>query len=149
MKLKTKNFGIIEYNNEDVLHFEDGILGFEGLHDYILLSSDEDTPFKWLQSLDNIDIVFVIIDPRIIIPDYTINVTADTLKSLEIDDVKHTLTYVIVVIPEKIEKMTADMKAPIIINAKNNKAMQIILEDDRYDIKYPILKELKRANSNT
>lgn len=146
MDIETRNFGVVSYNEEDVLHFEEGIPGFEGLKSFILLSIEEFTPFKWLQSLDDTDIAFVIVDPKAIIKDYKIELDEETVKALDIKDLNHILVFAIVVIPDEIEKMTANLKAPIIINAENNKGMQILLDNDEYMIKHPILKELKNAD---
>ncbi|WP_434564563.1 flagellar assembly protein FliW [Thermoanaerobacterium thermosaccharolyticum] len=149
MDIETKNFGLVSYNEEDVLNFDDGIPGFEGLHNFILLSIDEYTPFKWLQSLDDTDIAFVIIDPKVVVKDYEVRIDEETVDLLEIKDINHVLVFAIVVIPEEIEKMTANLKAPIIINAENNKGMQILLDNDDYMIKHPILKELKNADTHS
>ncbi|MBP2071900.1 flagellar assembly protein FliW [Thermoanaerobacterium butyriciformans] len=148
MDIVTRNFGVVSYNEEDVLHFDEGIPGFEGLKSFILLSSEEFTPFKWLQSLDDTDIAFVIIDPKAIIKDYNVELDEETVKLLDIKNLNHILVFAIVVIPDEIEKMTANLKAPIIINAENNKGMQILLDNDEYMIKHPILKELKNADTN-
>ncbi|AEF17908.1 MULTISPECIES: flagellar assembly protein FliW [Thermoanaerobacterium] len=147
MDIETRNFGVVSYNEEDVLHFEEGIPGFERLKSFILLSIDEYTPFKWLQSLDDTDIAFVIVDPKVVIKDYKVELDEETIKSLDIKDLNHVLVYAIVVIPDEIEKMTANLKAPIIINAENNKGMQIIMDNDKYMIKHPLLKELKNADT--
>jgi flagellar assembly factor FliW len=149
MNIKTKNFGLVSYNEEDVLYFDDGIPGFEGLKSFILLSVDEYTPFKWLQSLDDTNIAFVIIDPKAIVKDYKVELDEETVKLLDIKDLNHILVFAIVVIPDEIEKMTANLKAPIIINAENNKGMQILLDNDDYMIKHPILKELKNADTHS
>jgi len=149
MNIKTKNFGLVSYNEEDVLYFDDGIPGFEGLKSFILLSVDEYTPFKWLQSLDDTNIAFVIIDPKAIVKDYKVELDEETVKLLDIKDLNHILVFAIVVIPDEIEKMTANLKAPIIVNAENNKGMQILLDNDDYMIKHPILKELKNADTHS
>ncbi|MGF7429824.1 flagellar assembly protein FliW [Thermoanaerobacterium thermosaccharolyticum] len=149
MDIETKNFGLVSYNEEDVLHFDDGIPGFEGLRSFILLSVDEYTPFKWLQSLDDTDIAFVIIDPKVVVKDYKVEINEETVKLLDIKDLNHILVFAIVVIPDEIEKMTANLKAPIIINAENNKGMQILIDNDEYKIKHPILKELKNADTHS
>jgi flagellar assembly factor FliW len=148
MDIETKNFGLVSYNEEDVLYFEEGIPGFEGLKSFILLSVEEFTPFKWLQSLDDTNIAFVIIDPKVVVKDYKVEINEETLRLLDIKDINHVLVYAIVVIPDEIEKMTANLKAPIIINAENNKGMQILLDNDDYMIKHPILKELKNADTH-
>lgn len=149
MQINTKNFGIIEYNPDDVIYFEEGIPGFENLHNFLIITdNEEDMPFKWLQAIDNTDIAFVVIDPRVFKPNYTFEIDEELIQALQIEDINHLLIYVIVVIPDEIEKMTANLKAPIIINAKNNKGKQVILDNDEYLIKHPILEELKNAYSN-
>ncbi|KKC30428.1 flagellar assembly protein FliW [Caldanaerobacter subterraneus subsp. pacificus DSM 12653] len=149
MELNTKNFGIIHYNEEDVIYFEEGIPGFEELHNFLIIGDEEeDMPFKWLQSIDDTDIAFVIIDPRVFKPNYTFEIDEELKEELQIEDINHLLIYVIVVIPNEIEKMTANLKAPIIINAKNNRGKQVILDNEEYLIKHPILEELKNAYSN-
>jgi flagellar assembly factor FliW len=149
MELNTRNFGIIHYNEEDVIYFEEGIPGFEELHNFLIIGDEsEDMPFKWLQSIDNPDIAFVVIDPRVFKPDYTFEIDEELKNFLAVEDVNHLLIFVIVVIPERIEEMTANLKAPIIINAENNRGVQIILDNDKYLIKHPILEELKNAYSH-
>jgi len=150
MIVSTKNFGSIEYDPNDIIYFREGIPGFETLHNFLILTDNsQNIPFKWLQSLDETDIAFAIIEPESFKPDYTVEITDEIIKVLDIEDLNHLLIFVIVVIPEEIEKITANLKAPIIINAENNKAVQVILENEKYLIKHPILEELKNAYSNS
>ncbi|MCX7746386.1 MAG: flagellar assembly protein FliW [Clostridia bacterium] len=145
MELNTKHFGLIEIEEKGIIQFTDGLPGFENLKQFVLLGSpDKDSPFQWLQSLDNTDIAFVVIDPRVFKPDYDIDVDDSEVEILRIKDVKNVLVYSIVVIPDDISKMTANLKAPILINIENNMAKQIVLDKSTYQVRHYILDELRK-----
>lgn len=141
MEICTKACGTIEIDPENILAFERGILGFERLSKYVLLGKSDDLLF-WLQSTEEQEVAFVVIDPQMVIPDYQPQINIDDLKDLEVDENDlDLLVYAIVVVPEDIKKMTANLKAPVVINAKNNRAKQIVLNDDRYKIKEPVFRD--------
>ncbi|WP_077369563.1 flagellar assembly protein FliW [Anaerosalibacter sp. Marseille-P3206] len=141
MKLHTSSFGEIEINEEGILTFPEGIPGFEDLKKYIIINNpDEENPFHWLQSVDNGDLAFVIINPFFIKPDYDIVIPQSALEKLKIKDESDVVLYSIVVVPEKIEDMTVNLTGPIVINIKEKLAKQVILEDKRYTTKHYIFK---------
>lgn len=144
MKLDTKNFGIIEFDDSEIICFPDGLPGFENDKQFIILNHpDSDSPFKWLQSVDNTDLAFVIINPFLFKPDYEFDIPKHILEKLKIKEEKEVLVYSIVVVPEDITKMTANLLGPIIINSKEKLGKQIIVDDNRYKTKHYILKEAK------
>lgn len=143
MILETKHFGNVEINEDDVIIFEKGIPGFENNKRYaILYKVDDDNPFKWLQSVDNGSIAFVIIDPKTFKDFYEIKIEDEVMNELEIDELSDVMVYNIVTIPEDITKITANLRAPVIINAKKNKGCQIILENGDYSFRQSILNEI-------
>ncbi|KAB3526643.1 flagellar assembly protein FliW [Alkaliphilus serpentinus] len=144
MILNTKSLGEIQVNEESIIQFENGIPGFEDLTQFIIVDNpQEDVPFCWLQSVDNTEISFVIINPFVFKKNYDFEIPSSIVEGLEIETPEDVATYVIVVIPEDINKMTANLAAPIIINSKNKKGKQVVLEDNRYHIKHLILDEMK------
>ena len=141
MKLHARSFGEIEINEEDILTFPEGIPGFEDLKKYIIINNpDEENPFDWLQSVDNGDLAFVIINPFFIKPDYDIVIPQSALEKLKIKDESDVVLYSIVVVPEKIEDMTVNLTGPIVINVREKLGKQIILDDKRYTTKHYIFK---------
>ena len=141
MEISTKAFGKIELNPDNVLTFERGVLGFEGLSNFVLLGKPEDVLF-WLQSTEEEEVAFVVIDPQMVIPEYQPDIQIDDLKDLEVDEnCVDLLVYAIVSVPKEVKKMTANLKAPIVINTKNNKAKQIVLNNDRYQIKEQVFRD--------
>lgn len=150
MLLKTKNFGEINIEEDKILTFPEGIPGFEELTKYVIIQNpDESMPFQWLQSLENGELTFVIINPFIFKSDYDFQIPQYIVEKLDIKQPEDINVFNIVIIPEDIGKMTANLQAPIIINTKNNKGKQIILDNTNYQTKHYILEEIKKASSTT
>lgn len=146
MILKTNYFGEIEINEEDIITFADGIPGFEDLSKYLIIeNSDKDVPFKWLQSVDDSNLTFVIINPFAFKEDYEFELPKNVIKKLNIKSHEDIKIYTIVIVPEDVEKMTANLAAPIVINAVNKKGKQVLLEDSPYHKRHLILEEMKKS----
>ncbi len=146
MVVNTKVFGEIEVDESKFLIFEDGILGFPDLKRFMLIHDEEssgDNLISWMQSIDEPGFAMPVIDPLRVCEDYNPEVEDELLKSLGDIMEEELLVLTTVTVTSEIEKMTSNLKAPFIINAKNLKACQIILDDDKYLIKYPIYDILK------
>lgn len=142
MKLKTKNFGEIEIDENKIISFPEGIPGFRDERKFVIINNeDEESPFQWLQSTESPDLAFVIINPFFVYPNYQITIPEISQKKLKIEDEKDVTIFSIVVIPKDIENMTTNLLGPIIINNKKMLGKQIILDDDRYSTKHFIFKE--------
>lgn len=142
MLLNTKNFGEIKINEENIIHFPEGILGFEEEKQFVIIKDeDEQNPFHWLQSVQNPELAFIIINPFFVFPDYDIVLSKSVQEKLKIDDEKDVVVYSIVVVPEDIEKMTTNLLGPIVININKKLGKQVILDDDRYTTKHYIFKQ--------
>ena len=149
MLLKTRHFGEVKINEKDIIRFENGIPGFEHNKKFIILSDDvQEASFKWLQSVDTPEVSFALVDPFIIKPDYDINISEETVEALNIKEKNDVEVYSIVVVPEDISKMTMNLKAPVIINVKDMKGIQVILDTDEYSVRHYILEELRKREVN-
>lgn len=145
MLLNTKYFGEIEINEEQIIIFEEGIPSFENIHRYSIISTPEqDSPFFWLQCIDQPELAFALVNPFLIKKDYDFELTQDNLDKLDIKSESEIAVYAIVVIPEDITKASMNLRAPIIVNSRTKKAAQIIIDISRYDIKNYIFEELKK-----
>lgn len=132
---------------EDVILFKDGLLGVEHLKKYLLVSSRENLPFKYLQSIDDDALAFIVIDPYLYIPNYSFEIFDDVLDELEVIEASDILVLSIAVIPSDLTKMTANFASPVLINVNNRKGMQIILQDAKYKIRQPIFDIYKTITS--
>lgn len=136
MLISTKFFGDIEIEEKDIINFEDGLPGFRELYKFILLPIEGNPLLHYMQSVEQAEICFVVINPFAIVEDYQIDISEETVAKLEVEKEEDVSLYTILTIPEDVKKITANLAAPIVINNTNNKACQEILNDDRYSIKY-------------
>ncbi|KXZ39061.1 flagellar assembly factor FliW [Alkalithermobacter thermoalcaliphilus JW-YL-7 = DSM 7308] len=139
MKIKTMNFGEIEVKNEDIITFEEGIPGFENLTEFVIIK-DEDMVFSFLQSIQE-DVTLILINPFLVNKEYEFEINETTMKKLNINSHEDLSIYTVVTIPEDIKQMRTNLQAPIIINNKERKGRQIIL-DENYPLRYNIFKKV-------
>ncbi|MCQ2978533.1 MAG: flagellar assembly protein FliW [Clostridia bacterium] len=146
MKVTTKHFGEIEVQDDQILDFIGGVPGFDG-NRYVLLNSsnEENSPFVWLQSLDDTNIALVLLNTFMLYPDYAPDVNDEFLGVLEFENREDLAVFSVMVIPEKMEDMTVNLKAPIIINNKNRKAIQVICDNSNYEIKHKVYDDLQKV----
>ena len=143
IKIKTSRFGELTVKKDTLIHFPEGIYGFEYAKEYILLEHyKEGSPFKWLQAVKEPNLAFVIINPVDFIPDYTMQLTEEDCNFIQLKDSGDFALMTIVTIPgDEPQKLTANFKAPLIVNVSSRIGRQIILEDEKYLIKQPLFFE--------
>ena len=141
MLIQTKPYGKIDVDERQKIIFPFGILGFENLKNYVLMDAKQQ-PFYWLPSLDVPEIAFVLINPFVFRPDYSIDVPPEEMEDIELQTSEDTLIFAIVTIPENQSKMTANLQGPIIINRQNKLGRQAISSNQKWKTRHPILEEL-------
>lgn len=153
MEVKTKWFGTVDIEEEKIITFENGLIGFEDCKQYVIVYDVEkkDTnKIMWLQSIDKTELALPIIRPEYIIDEYNPIVEDELLKGIG-DDIKETdlAVFVIMTVPSDITKMTCNLKAPVIINTENMKAIQVAASNEDYVVRYPLYEALKARNEKT
>jgi len=138
MLINTKIFGDIEIEQKDIITFEDGLPGFKEYYKFILLPIEGNPLLYYMQSTEQAEICFVVTNPFMLVEDYQVDISEETVAKLEIKKEEDASIYTILTIPENIKEITANLVAPIIINSINNKASQEIQSDERYSIKYKL-----------
>ena len=144
MKYLTSRFGEIGFEEKDILFLPKGILGFSQLSKYVIIEKSEYDPFKWLQSVEDPDVAFVIVDPTLLFPNYKLEVHEKELEELNFQQMKDLITYVIVTVPSDPSQMSADLLGPVVINSKKRMAKQAVMPNSPYTTKHYILDELKK-----
>jgi flagellar assembly factor FliW len=124
MHLKTVQFGEIEIVEENIVTFSDGIIGFEEYKKFILISDKEFEPMIWLLSIEDTELEFPLLDPYVVFNDYEPGIIVN----------KEEILLSIVTLKNDLRKITANLKAPLLINLKKREGRQIILETDKYSI---------------
>lgn len=137
--IETAKFGTVTLNEENVIHFENGILGFEKIKRFFLIPSENSNIIFWLQAIDDPCISIPCIDPLKICGDYDPLVDEEELKQLGADGNKDDLTVLcVLLIPHNFKESTVNLAAPIVINNENMKAKQIILQRENYPVNLKI-----------
>jgi flagellar assembly factor FliW len=145
-KVNTIRFGEVEVAEDKVVHFADGIPAFEDEHEFVIVPYDEESPYVFLQSLTTPDLAFLMTVPFVFFPDYEFELDDAVQKELGIKDQEDMLIYAIITIPQgKIEDMTANLTAPVVLNQKNMQAKQVVLEKGGYTTKHRLFPEKKKA----
>ncbi len=140
MKFNTKINGVIQFEEKDILSFKCGLPGFETLNKFILAEVEE-SPFKILHSIEEETAGFVVISPFDFIENYEFQLPEDIINNLDINNEKDVLVLNTVTLNSDVKKLTTNLRAPIIINLKNNLGYQLILDGEKYSIKHPLNKE--------
>lgn len=118
--------------------FRNGIPGLEEYKNFIVETDEELQPFNILQSKDKKELGLVVISPFEVMPDYEIKLSESVLKNLKISSPDDVTLYTTVTLNSNVEKITANLRAPIVVNMKSGLGEQIIVDNDKYKIKHPI-----------
>jgi len=147
VEVNTNAFGKIAIEDEKIIRFEHGILGFPDLKDFTLIYNIDkgiESSIKWLQSLDEPNFAMPVMNPNLVMDDYVPMFDRDLLKPLGANlDPENLMMLVTVTVPKDITQTTVNLKAPIIVNVEERKAVQLISDDDTYSIKYAIYDKIK------
>lgn len=136
MNVQTTRFGSVEVDDDRVLDFASGLLGFSSYTRFVLLQPDEDGVFFWLQSIEAPELAFVITDPQIWVPDYEAIIRKEQMEMLSLERLEDAQVFVIV---NKYDNaLTANMQGPLVMNLRNQEAMQLVLADKRWTTRHEI-----------
>lgn len=141
MIFKTKIHGDIQYEENDIITFNNGLLGFENLKKFFLVDLEEMEPFKLLHSLENQDIGMIVISPYDFFKEYEIVLNDNTIKKLDIKSESEVKIINTVTLNSDSKKITTNLQGPIVINISNNLGEQIIVDNLKYKIRQPLVKE--------
>jgi len=141
MIVKTKRFGDLTIEEQDIITMIGGLPGFEDNTKYALLDHDEKSPYKWLQSLENSELAFVVMEPFVFFADYQFELSQNDIRELEVAKPEDVAVLVILVIPDDPRKMTANIKAPLVINMAKMKGKQVVLNNEAYPVKLHLFQQ--------
>ena len=143
MVIKTRIFGEVTIDDEKMIRFPNGIVGFPDLQDFALIHDAEkgnQAGIRWMQSVQEPNFAMPVIDPLVVKEDYNPSVDDDLLKA--IGEEGDMLVLSTITVPSDLSKMSVNLKAPLIINVSERKGCQVILEED-LPVKFMIYDILK------
>ena len=146
MRLYTRNFGEIEVNQDKIIKFKEGLPGFEDLQQFILLESSKGT-FYYLQSIQDGDICFTIINPYEVKEDYAPIISEEYFEKLGGGESKEFQIYSIVCLKDPIQESTINLAGPLLIHVDNRLGVQVVTEQKMYTTRENLVKLLKERKA--
>lgn len=137
MILQALKSGELKIDSDTLIEFKNGIPGFEEYKFYYLVSM-QDSPFLYLQSKENENLVFIVANPFDFFREYEFDLQEYIVTELEISDPKQVFVLNVITIKDELVSATMNLAAPIVINVENNQGMQYILPYSRYDLRQPL-----------
>jgi flagellar assembly factor FliW len=136
MKISTSYHGDIEIDNQQTLTFNQGIPGFLEETEFVILPLPEAEAFQVLQSIQTKELAFIITDPFQFFLDYDFQLELQEIEKLQLQQAEDAAVYVLLTMSDSMEKITANLQAPVIINTKQQLAKQVILMNTAYETKH-------------
>lgn len=143
MKILSKHFGEIEIEEEHIVTFERGIIGFEEYKRYVFIEFEKDSFVYWMQSIENSDLCFLVANPYVFKPDYVLDVYEDDLKYIDMEREEDLMVFVILNVNLEEQRITANLLGPIVVNTKNNKGIQAVSKINDYPTDYDITSKIE------
>jgi flagellar assembly factor FliW len=147
MDVRTTRFGVITIAEDRVITFPKGLLGFPQARRYCLLEPGDDACFFWLQSLDEPSLAFVVTDPSLFVPEYSVPIRPEQMGELALDRLDDAQVFVIV---NKVEQqLTGNLQGPLVINTLTKQGEQMVLAEKRWTTRHPLVRVAEPARAAT
>ncbi len=144
INILTSRFGQVAIEESDMVLFNDGLLGFKELKKFVFLDDPTDDIFAWLQSCESPEIAFPILEPELFQDNFKVELAKSDLEPLKLQSAMDAKFFCVVTIPEDPTLMTANLKAPLVVNLKTKCARQCVLQDNSLAIREPIFLKLQQ-----
>jgi len=136
MQLRTTRFGTVDVADDSIITFTQPIIGFQEFRRFVLLPGPDDSAVVWLQSTESGELAFLLMNPRDVVPDYTVKLGQHELAELAVSSMGELDIYTILVVSQDISKVRTNLKAPVLVNAKQRLGKQTVLERSDYPIQF-------------
>ena len=140
MEIQSKLLGKVEYEAENIIHFPEGLIGIPDKKNFLLIEKEDFKPFSYLQSVDDPTFILIVVNPMIIEKEYKFSIFKGDMDAIDIIDENDFSLLAIVIFAQKLEDITINLKAPLLINIHSKKALQVILQNDDYSVEEPLIK---------
>jgi len=141
MEINSKLFGKIEYTAENIVNFEEGLIGIAEKKRFLLIEKEDFKPFSYLQSVDDGSFILVVINPMLVVKEYKFSIYKDDMNAIGLseNDTDNFSLLAIVILSNQIENVTVNLRAPIAINIHTKQAKQVLLQNDDYSVEEPLI----------
>jgi len=137
MMIQASRFGQLDVDEDRLIQFEHGVLGFPSNLTYALIQTGQNSAFYWLQAVDRAELAFVVCDPRLFVPEYRVPIKPEELESMGLETLDDAQVFVIV---NKVDgTLTGNLQGPLVVNVKTRQARQMVLSDKRFSTRHPLM----------
>jgi len=136
MNVETTRFGTVSVDEDRIINFPAGLLGFSSYRRYALLQPDDEGVFFWLQSIDSPDLAFVVTDPSLWVREYEATIRREQMEELGLDKLEEAQVFVIVNRYDR--SLTANLQGPLVVNVRNRSGLQLVLAEKRWTTRHEI-----------
>ncbi|QQE10705.1 flagellar assembly protein FliW [Planctomycetota bacterium] len=137
MMINTSRFGEMEVDDNRVITFEKGLLGFPKYRHYVLIEAGQDSFFWWLQSIELPELAFVVTDPSLFVPTYRVPLREEQMRDMGMESVDDAQVFVIV--NKRDNVLTGNLQGPLVINVSQRTGEQLVLSDRRFTTRVPLI----------
>lgn len=146
--LTGTRFGAIEYTSEDVVTFDEGLIGFLDLREFLLLAHGGDGPFQWLQSVEEPGLAFLVVDPIVFVSDYEPEIDDSQAKILRLQaETPRLLRTTVRLVGQPVKELSLNLAAPIVLNLEQRIGKQVILDSEAYNIRHRVILNTESARA--
>lgn len=144
-QINTTRFGTVSFKDDYVIRFRDGMVGFPDLKNYVLVESPQMPLVLWLQSTEDSNVAFPLIEPEFVRKGYSFSMNTADESMISYTPTTKLKTFLVMTIPTEVEQMTVNLRAPVVINIDQSCGGQIILQDKAQVVRAPVFTEFQLA----
>lgn len=129
MKFTNRQFGELEFDDQHVVTLANGLIGFEQHRRFLIVDDADSEPFRWLVSIEDTDLSFPLLDPRLLVPEYLTRSGVGEGSSV----------FVIAALSDRLEQSSINLRSPLVIDNATQKGQQLILDDESLPFQFPLV----------
>ncbi|MFW5653929.1 MAG: flagellar assembly protein FliW [Planctomycetota bacterium] len=137
MNVSTSRFGNVEIEDDRIITFPSGLLGFADCRQFALLQPNPEGAFFWLQSIERPELAFVVTDPGLFVTNYDVPLRQEQTEAIELSSVED--AQVLVIANRYGEFITGNLQGPLVVNVKSRLAQQLVLADQRWTTRHKLV----------
>ena len=146
MLIQTSRFGEIEVEENQIITFPSGLVGFSEDHKFVIREDDAAAPFLWLQSVDSNGLAFVMIEPHVSVSNYELELTQEHLNKLDAKNIEELRVFVLVTMAKEMKDVTINLQGPLLFNPEKRLGLQFIIPDGKYSTRHLLFGDKLKDN---
>ena len=147
MLIQTSRFGEIEVEENQVIIFPSGLVGFSEDRRFVIREDDAAAPFLWLQSVDSNGLAFVMIEPHVSVSNYELELTQEHLNKLDAKNIEELRVFVLVTMAKEMKDVTINLQGPLLFNLEKHLGLQFIIPDGKYSTRHLLFGDKLKDNN--